>query len=216
MANLATTKIVNLLPSSLQSDSQVIAAATALDAELTAVTAAIEECLLLPRLDELAEDVIDLLAWQWHVEGYDAALPITKKRALVLQSIAWHRRKGTPGLVQDLVTAIYSGGVVTEWFDYAGEPYHFRVQTTGVISSDAIYTQLRAAITAAKNVRSWLDGVYIVREWSGTMYLGFAGHAAKIMTLYPAAFDAQSGSMGLYFRGALHSGRIITVGMAEQ
>jgi len=215
MANLATTKIIDLLPISLQGDASVMAAATALDAELTAVTAAIEECLLLPRLDELAEDVIDLLAWQWHVEGYDDVLPIAKKRALVLQSIAWHRRKGTPGLVQDLVSAIYSSGVVTEWFEYGGEPYHFRVQTTGVISSESIYTQLQAAISAAKNVRSWLDGVYIVREWSGTMYMGFAIHEAKIMTLYPAAFDDQVGSMGLYFRGALHNGKIMTVGVAE-
>jgi len=215
MANLATTKIVDLLPSSLQSDSQVIAAATALDAELTAVTAAIEECLLLPRLDGLAEDVVDLLAWQWHVEGYSELLTIIQKRSLILQSIAWHRRKGTPGLVQDLVSAIYSSGVVTEWFDYGGEPYHFRVQTTGVISSEAIYTQLRAAISAAKNVRSWLDGVYIVREWTGAMYMGFVVHMAKTLTLHPAAFDAQSGSMGLYFRGALHNGKILTVGVAE-
>ena len=50
MANLATTKIVDLLPISLQGDASVMAAATALDTELTAVTAAIEECLLLPRL----------------------------------------------------------------------------------------------------------------------------------------------------------------------
>ena len=215
MANLATTKIVDLLPISLQGDASVMAAATALDAELTAVTAAIEECLLLPRLDELAEDVIDLLAWQWHVDSYDTSFPIAKKRNLVLQSIAWHRRKGTPGLVQDLVSAIYSSGIVTEWFEYGGTPYHFRVQTTGVISSDAIYTQLKAAIEVAKNVRSWLDGVYIIREWSGTMYMGFAMHRGKTLTLYPAAFDAQSGAMGVYFRGALHNGKILTVGVAE-
>lgn len=215
MANLATTKIVDLLPTSLQSDASVMAAATALDSELTAVTEAIEECLLLPRLDELAEDVIDLLAWQWHVDSYDTSFPIAKKRALVLQSIAWHRRKGTPGLVQDLVSAIYSSGIVTEWFEYGGTPYHFRVQTTGVISSDAIYTQLKAAIDIAKNVRSWLDGVYIVREWSGIWYMGFAVHQGKTLTLHPATFDAQDSSMGLYFRGALHNGKILTVGVAE-
>jgi phage tail P2-like protein len=215
MANLVTTKIVDLLPISLQGDASVMAAATALDSELTAVTTAIEECLLLPRLDELAEDVIDLLAWQWHVDSYDPGFPIAKKRNLVLQSIAWHRRKGTPGLVQDLVSAIYSSGVVTEWFEYGGTPYHFRVQTTGVISSDEIYTQLRAAIEVAKNVRSWLDGVYIVREWSGIWYMGFAMHQAKTLTIYPAAFDNQTGSMGLFFRGALHAGKILTVGVAE-
>lgn len=212
MAELATTKILDLLPPSLQSDEQVVAAATSLDAELSAVTAAIEECVLLPRLDELAEEVIDLLAWQWHVEGYSESLSVTKKRNLVLQSIAWHRRKGTPGLVQDLVSAIYSSGVVTEWFEYGGEPYHFRIQTTGVIGSEVIYKQLQAAINAAKNVRSWLDGVYILRKWQESRYVGLMLRRGKHITLSPAAFTAQVGGMNIYCRGALHIGKKITVG----
>lgn len=213
MVDLSVAKISDLLPPNLKADDTVAAAAAALDGELSAVTTAIEECLLLPRLDVLAEDVIDLLAWQWHVEGYQESLTIEHKRKLVLQSIAWHRRKGTPGLVQDLVSAIYSSGVVTEWFEYGGEPFHFRVQTTGIIGTEGIYEQLKAAIAAAKNVRSWLDGVYVIRTWRENRYMGVFVRKGKHLTLSPAAFASQAWQHGQYFRGALHVGKKVTIGV---
>lgn len=209
---MQTVSLLSILPPNLQSDAQVQAAAKALDAELLAATDAIDEALLLPRLGELPENVIDLLAWQWHVDFYNYQLPIEKKRAMVRQAIAWHKRKGTPSVVQEVVSAIYSGGNVTEWFDYDGQPYHFRVETTGVIGSDIIYTQLQRMINAVKNVRSWLDGVYIKRSWNASMYFGAIARTGKTLTINPAAFSAQTAKNSQYMRGGIHKGASITIG----
>jgi phage tail P2-like protein len=213
---MQSIKLIDLVPPNLQSDPQVQAAAAALDSELRSATEAINEALLLPRLDELPEAVVDLLAWQWHVDFYDPALSLTKKRNLVRQAIAWHKRKGTPSAVQDMVSSVFSGGKVYEWFEYGGEPYHFRVETTGVIGGDAIYTQLSRVINAVKNVRSWLDGIYIQREWSEARYYGGIVRTGKSFSIYPATFPAQTAINNQYVRGAIHKGVIFTIGAEVQ
>ena len=101
MADLSNTKLVDLLPASISGDANVIAAASAIDGELQKVTALIPETVLIARIDVLPEKVLDLLAWQWHVDFYDpVGFSIEKKRAVIKNSSAWHRKKGTPWAVK--------------------------------------------------------------------------------------------------------------------
>ncbi len=106
--DLTSISLLDILPSNLLEDPQVSAAARALDVELQAVTRATAETLHLPRLDELPETVVDLLAWQWHVDFYEPlGLDIATKRRLVKESIAWHRTKGTPAAVEKMLKAVW-------------------------------------------------------------------------------------------------------------
>lgn len=126
--DLTSISLLDILPSNLLEDPQVSAAARALDAELQAVTRATAETLHLPRLDELPETVVDLLAWQWHVDFYEPlGLDIATKRRLVKESIAWHRTKGTPAAVEKMLKAVWGSAHIEEWFEYGGSPGCFRV-----------------------------------------------------------------------------------------
>ena len=62
-------KLSAILPQSLTSDEKIVAAAQSLDAELKKLSGEIKEVLHLPRLDELNSDVLDHLAWQYHVDN---------------------------------------------------------------------------------------------------------------------------------------------------
>ena len=105
---LQSLSLLDILPANLLEDKKVAAAAQALDAELQAVTRATVETMHLPRLEVLPEAVIDLLAWQWHVDFYEPiGMDIETKRKLVKESIAWHRIKGTPAAVAQLVSAVF-------------------------------------------------------------------------------------------------------------
>jgi phage tail P2-like protein len=183
MANtLHTFKLLDLVPPNLRSDPQVIAAAETLGAELRAVTEAVKECLHLPRLDELPETVIDLLAYQWHVDFYESTLPIEQKRELVRKSISWHRRKGTPDVVQEIVTTVFPDGKIYEWFEYGGQPYKFMVETTGKMD-DVMYDKLIRLVNAVKNTRSWLEKIRLKREHRMESYMGIAQHVFKKKTI---------------------------------
>lgn len=154
--DLTSISLLDILPSNLLEDPQVSAAARALDAELQAVTRATAETLHLPCLDELPETVVDLLAWQWHVDFYEPlGLDIATKRRLVKESIAWHRTKGTPAAVEKMLKAVWGSAHIEEWFEYGGSPGCFRVDiaTTEAIqnaqTSAAIY--IGAGLTMVKS-----------------------------------------------------------------
>ena len=104
--------IKSTLPSSISQDRTVQNICDAIGLKLQELNRQAELVLLLPRLDELSETLIDELAWQYHVDFYDSSADITKKRALVKQAIAWHRRKGTPAVVEELCTTVFQSAQV--------------------------------------------------------------------------------------------------------
>lgn len=173
-----------ILPEAVKSDSNAKALADAVTPELQAISAAIQECIILARLDYLPENAVDLLAWQYHVDFYESGADIEVKRKLVRQSIDWHRHKGTPYAVQSIVSAILEGAEVQEWFEYGGEPYHFRVHLiSGPMTEAATLEKLVKAINSVKNTRSWLDGVSFVRNTVQTVYLAGVFHRHKNLVI---------------------------------
>lgn len=180
---LGSTPFLDLLPDSIARDPTIRAAADALDGLLVPSVRAIPSLLLYARLygkepdllpplrrlaalagglEPLEEPLLDLLAWQLHVDNYDIARTCAERLEMVRTAIAVHRRKGTPWAVETAVTAAL-GNVetsVSEWFDYeGGRPYHFKVLVTlfeqGIVADDI--NRARRIILETKNTRSHLD-----------------------------------------------------------
>lgn len=159
---LETVSMMDILPPNLRADEKVAAAAKAIDDELQRVNADIEQVIHLARIDELPEAVVDLLAWQFHVDFYEPVeMDLATKRKLVKQSIAWHRIKGTPAAVEEVLSAAFADAVVKEWFEYGGEPYHFRIKASGFNPDSKKVKDLIQALNTVKNVRSWMDDISI-------------------------------------------------------
>lgn len=170
---LQSTSLLDILPENLLADAQIYAAARALDDELQKVTAATRDALILPRIDELSEEVVDLLAWQWSVDFYDELKSLAEKRNAVKQSIAVHRIKGTRRAVELALHMVYTSGEVSEWFEYGGRPYYFRVR---FIEPESIRTEdvdrVIRIINAVKNTRSWLESIGFMRNVPMGLYHG--------------------------------------------
>ena len=161
MIKIKDIKLTDLLPPNIAMDPKVRAAAEALDGELQSVTEAIKECSFFARIDKLPEVIIDFLSWRFHVDFYEPDLPIQVKRELVKKSIPWHRRKGTPVTVEELVAAIFDDARVVEWFEYGGEPYMFKVVTFNYSTTQEQAEEFLRALDAVKNTRSWLEAIEI-------------------------------------------------------
>lgn len=201
---LQHTSLLDILPPNLLRDEQIKAAAQALDAELQKITEATKEALLLPRLDELPEAVIDLLAWQWHVDFYEPSMSLETKRQLVRESIAWHRLKGTKAAVEKMVQAVFRGGVVTEWFEYGGEPYHFRVDILSAPQITAENTaRLLNVINASKNIRSWLDEITYRRDLQDSLHYAAAPTLHATYEIRPAEITDATAEARQYIGAAV-------------
>ncbi len=186
--NIYDIKWLDIIPPSISADPQVQAISAAVTPQLQEVSQDIRECILLARLDELPEPVIDLLAWQWHVDFYEPDLSLGQKRELVRTAIDAHRHKGTPYAVELVVKAILNDGVVQEWFEYGGEPYYFRViKINGQVTAE-MYPRLKKAIDTVKNTRSWLEGISLYREMSCNVYFAGVQGVHKKVDIFPATF----------------------------
>lgn len=151
--------ITDRLPESLNRDN-IKEVAMAVDEELRKIDIITKVASIYPRIDELPSDLIDALAIQLHVDYYDAGLPLAMRRELVKKSIPWHLRKGTPGVVEDVVATVFgTNAEVQEWFDYGGKPYYFKVVAENVDITKANIAQMKKAISTVKNLRSWLEKI---------------------------------------------------------
>ena len=183
MYTLDDYKIRDNLPSSI--DRQNIRdLAEVLDVKLQEINAMSELILLYPRIDELPENLIDALAEQFHVDFYDASMSLQQKRTVVKNSIAWHRRKGTPSVVEEMVQTVFESAHVEEWFEYGGKPYFFRVTLiTAPLTDKAVLDRLVDAINKTKNVRSWLEYVSFSRPMEAAVYVGGVSAVHKKITM---------------------------------
>lgn len=96
MLELKDDSLQQILPSSIASDKTVQDIAKAISAKLQLINRQTELILLLPRLDELSETLIDELAWQYHVDFYDYQADIVKNvrwYAMLLPGIATRARR---------------------------------------------------------------------------------------------------------------------------
>lgn len=194
MKKLREISLLDILPDSILADKKIRASAQALDFQFQSVTNAIREVLHIPRLDELNGTILDYLAEQLHVDFYEPlGLSDETKRNLIRESIALHRLKGTPAAVERLAKAAFRDAEVTEWFQYSGKPYSFRVKSHGYIQTPDGWKTFLRMLNAAKNVRSWLDGIDLVLDDKdlgiAQAYAGVANLITGSRTIEPAKPD---------------------------
>lgn len=212
MLELKDDSLQQILPSSIASDKTVQDIAKAISAKLQLINRQTELILLLPRLDELLEALIDELAWQYHVDFYDYQADIEKKRALVRNAIAWHRYKGTPAAVEEVCTAVFRTARVFEWFQYDGEPYHFQVRLIEEgVPDEKVIDNLERAIQVTKNTRSWLDGLSFYRELMATIYMAKAMWVHKSVHIHPSEFTIPDIYANIYVGNAVRQQRRVTL-----
>jgi phage tail P2-like protein len=149
--------LVRIIPESISDDADVGATAYAIGEQLKAFVNDVQASLpLMPNLDRLPERIVDLLAWDYHVDYYDPDAPIAAKRERVRRAIQDHRIQGTKAAVQYILDVVFGEGnnVITEWFQNGGDPYTFEIETEGAFV-EGVMTKLAEALMCFKNVRSW-------------------------------------------------------------
>ena len=206
MAKLKNTTLEDIIPENLLAFKEIADICKVLKLPIGDVTGNIYYAAVIANFDILPEDVIDLLGWQWHVDYYDSSAALETKRALVKQSLDWHRHKGTGYAVDSILKFIAPGYYSASWQDYGGEPYHFRIVETDGDKVDYSDKELIAAVNSVKNVRSWLDGIVIdTKQDEANDYAGYLGgkHSASaiIKVATTQGYWIDRGYIDLYWNG---------------
>ena len=148
------------LPQPLTHDPKMVALAKAAADELLKVSGAVENVLIYSRIDELPEELVDILAYDMHVDWYDFSYPLAAKRELLKSSVRVHKKMGTKYAIEKALSALYPESEVEEWFEYEGEPGHFHIVCDVTNSRiTASYADIVRAVRLYKRLSAHMDEV---------------------------------------------------------
>jgi phage tail P2-like protein len=168
--------LLKVLPSHLIHHPEDQAMAQAVQAILAYV---FKKSKVLDPKNEIPDWLLDTIASEKHVDFYDASLDIDTKRELINKALFFHRQKGTKGAVEELVQTVFGDGQVIEWFEYNGEPFHFKVRTNNSSATNEKALQFIRAIDSVKRKSAKLEKVEIIQTENLPLTFGAFLHVAE-------------------------------------
>ena len=146
--------------------------------------------LLVYLVDTVNASALPNLAEQLHIlgEGWQFARDDDERRRLLKRAIELHRYKGTRWAIQQVLETLALSGQISEWFEYGGQPYYFKINvdlsTRGI--DEATFDALVALITEYKNVRSHLELLTLsLTNVSQVPAIAAATWCGELATVYP-------------------------------
>ncbi|MES9873159.1 MAG: phage tail protein I [Candidatus Sedimenticola sp. 6PFRAG7] len=163
-----------------------VAAETSINAAIESIPVPIRD---LWNPERCPVELLPWLAWALSVDHWNPAWSERIQRSVIAQSIPVHRKKGTIGALRRALGALGHGVKVSEWYQYGGRPYRFRLNVELTERGLSATEQQEILLTAkqAKNARSWLEALIIHLTSRGDIRCAAAVHSGELCTIYPYA-----------------------------
>lgn len=211
--DLHSVDFTRSLPPVLQNDETMLALARSIAEQLQATAQQIKKNVIYARIDELDEQILDILAYDLHVDWYDYSYPVEVKRQTIKDSINVHRKLGTKYAVETALGAVYPGTTVKEWFEYGGKPYMFKViigATTAGVSAERQAAVLER-VRFYKNLRSHLEAISYQIEKKATVQVAAVHSVGQTLEVYPYLANDIEARGGVFYAGFTQYGRRVEI-----
>lgn len=153
---IAKFDLIRIVPKFILRDRNGYAIAKAMEAALNFFLEKSQEGLdTLQNVDKMPEWRLDEMAWEMNCL-YDETADLEVKREWIRNAIPLYSIWGTKASVAEYLKGYFGEIEVEENWQYAGDPFHFRVTVGGEWTPEN-EAWARRAIEQAKNVRSVLD-----------------------------------------------------------
>ena len=162
LIKLEDAKITDGLPEWLGDDVRVQALAYAINRQTRRLLIYSDRAKVYADVMKCSHAVLDMLAFELQIPRYKDSYSIDIKRRMVLNGLSYWLRMGTVGAMEDLCSDIFSNAEVTEWFDYDGEPGHFRITTNNVRITNEDVKEFHKVINTVKRLSAHLDEIELV------------------------------------------------------
>lgn len=185
---LTASNLLGSLPQVLRDDESMVALAKSVAAVLEKRKDEIRTIAIYPRIDELPEDLLDILAKDFKVDWWDKGYSLETKREILKTSWHTHRILGTKDAVTTALRALYDQFDVKEWWEYGGEPGFFKVET----QSFQLICELDkfvATLSAVKRLTAHLEKVNVKAAMYQTVGVGVAAQFELVNTYVMKSFN---------------------------
>jgi len=166
MINFPDGELLDLLPSEMKNDTDMICLSYALKMAVGRLLEYERMTMTANFVDELPEKILDVLAVELRSPYYLQSMAIDVKRRIIKNTLVWHTKAGTPSAVSEMVETIFGVGEVVEWQNYTEAPYTpgtFDIVTSAQMTED-IVDYFMQVIERVKNERSHIRRILIERS----------------------------------------------------
>lgn len=177
MSKLDFSEIFRLYPPALKADKDFNAIGTALTVQLVKNAQLAGREIIYPNIGELPETVLDALAYDFNVEWYDYEGTVEEKRRTIAECMNIHKFKGTKAAILTALRSVYDDVQVYEWFEYGGEPFHFKIIIKDSHSGYEKLARLLQKVKYYKNARSHLESTEFDIDLSPPAAVAYIGTA---------------------------------------
>lgn len=134
------------------------------------IIAEIDKLAIFKNLDAQSNEILSELAWQFAIDNWREDLEREVKIKLIKEAYWAHSKKGTKKIIEENFKKLNYPIQLSEWFEFNGQPFTFKVTTTKINTSVHWVDDLLEIINKYKNCRSILESICLDRERENAEY----------------------------------------------
>ena len=185
MIKLSGSRFTDIMPENLASQVETKAFAYAVGRQIEKLCAYSDAARTYAAIATMPEWLLDYMAVELRTPSYDENYSLKTKRALIQGSLLFYTQMGTPAAVNRIIETIFETGYIDEWYEYDGDPHHFRayVGDGGEVGPGEL-EEFRRVLSSVKRLSSWLDDIITITAMDPDM-VTFTGTMGKGYTSTP-------------------------------
>ena len=185
MIKLSGSRFTDIMPDNLASQVETQAFAYAVGRQIEKLCAYSDAARTYAAIATMPEWLLDYMAVELRTPSYDENYSLKTKRALIQGSLLFYTQMGTPAAVNRIIETIFETGYIEEWYEYDGDPHHFRayVGDGGEVGPGEL-EEFRRVLSSVKRLSSWLDDLITITAMDPDM-VTFTGTMGKGYTSTP-------------------------------
>lgn len=166
--------VLAALPDVLRSDVSTQGLASAIAAELEEAACKTNLATIYANIDSLDEPLLDILAKDFKVDWWRGDASVGEKRQTLKDSPYVHRHLGTKAAVERAISDFLGTGVLQEWWEYGGKPYHFRIHDGNNAAIQAHVSEFLSVLRVVQRGSAVLDKISALVSLIHMIYICFA------------------------------------------
>jgi P2-related tail formation protein len=178
---LEQINLLSLQTSSMKTDQTTAALCEALTPHFNRID--VSKCIIALSIDSMSSSMLDELAVERNIFWYDPSVEIEIKRNIIKNCDKVFRFLGTNYAIEQVINDYFGDGEIEEWYEYGGEPYHFKVITSNTSVTGEKANQFNGAVSKVKRLSTRLEEVLINMVANLDIYYGFAVHTSDSIML---------------------------------
>lgn len=162
--NINDMDFIQLIPAFMKEDEAVQGLSEGVNRVTEELAAKIKLFTTWNQIDNMTGAELDMLAEELHISWYDKTASMDVKRELIKNSDLIHAKMGTNWAVQNVIETYFGSGEIQDWYEYGGEPHHFKVSTSNQSVTSEAAEKFLNVLNKVKRKSAFLDGIELVTD----------------------------------------------------